>query len=360
MKPIRRVSVDPRSLLEELRQVCVQTIDRDFERKFVKTVHRLVVGSEGGLSVVRKRRYPEQETRGVVVLIHGFSQNRHTWHTPYRSFSNYLAFRGYDVFNLELRGFGRSGHFGTPLPTHPDDHFEIDIPKAVAAIRKIALADRVFVIGHSLGGACCYASAPLISDWIRGIVTISGVYQFAPVQGLMRAASFVGSKIVFPKRPSGFPLPTRQIGRTLGMLKPIMDSRWFRRIPLQVWYPGTVEGELIKYLTRNSFDRASLGVVIAVSWWGRLGRVTNRFGHDYLNAFDNLDRPVLFIAGSHDVLLPPSGVKPAYLNSKSSDRTFRVFDRDDGGHHWGHGDLIMGRDAPAYVWTTIADWLDER
>src|ERR1700712_2381436 len=40
--------------------------------------------------------------RAAVLLIHGFGQNRYTWHTSRRSFANFLAAEGFDVFNLDL------------------------------------------------------------------------------------------------------------------------------------------------------------------------------------------------------------------------------------------------------------------
>jgi hypothetical protein len=101
-------------------------------------------------------------------------------------------------------------------------------------------------------------------------------------------------------------------------------------------------------------------VALAIGSWGRQGRVTDRRGIDFLKSFDEMDRPLLIAAGSRDYLLPPSGAKPAFDNSQSRDKTFRVFGPEDGHHHWGHVDLIMGRDAPAYVWPTVADWLDQR
>jgi len=43
------------------------------------------------------------KTLGALLLIHGFAQNRHGWNLKGRSFVNYLAEAGYDVFYLDLR-----------------------------------------------------------------------------------------------------------------------------------------------------------------------------------------------------------------------------------------------------------------
>ena len=55
-----------------------QTIDGDQRATFAKDV--LMVGGEQPLGMVRKRLLGLQKTLGTVVLIHGFGQNRYTWH----------------------------------------------------------------------------------------------------------------------------------------------------------------------------------------------------------------------------------------------------------------------------------------
>jgi polyhydroxyalkanoate synthase subunit PhaC len=350
----------PEVLREQLRRIQVQVVDRALELTFLKTVHRLPVPTGGALSVVRKRLFPLQPTRGVLVLVHGFGQNRYAWHTPRRSFVNYLAFRGYDVFNLELRGFGRSRGFGSALADHPDVHIEVDLPRAVDAALAISGAERVFLVGHSLGGACCYAAAPLVAERLQGVVTLAGLYRFAAVPGVLRLAAELVHYVDRVSRPSDWALPVHRVGLLLRTMQLALNSSLYRPIPFQAWYPGTIEPEILAYLHLAAYDRASLGVVRAIASWARRGRVTNRFGDDLLAAFDALDLPLLVVAASHDVLLPPSGAKPAYSQSQSRDKTFRVFGPDAGGHHWGHVDLILGRDAPAYVWPFIADWFDKR
>ena len=53
-----------------------------------------------------------QQSGSPILLVHGFGQNRYAWHLPARSFANHLATAGFDVYNLDLRGHGRSRHFG--------------------------------------------------------------------------------------------------------------------------------------------------------------------------------------------------------------------------------------------------------
>ena len=72
---------------------------------------------KGALPMSRKRsvRFVGR-TRGALLLVHGFSQNRFAWHVQDRSPANFLAEAGYDVFFLDLRGSRESRRLGAPMP----------------------------------------------------------------------------------------------------------------------------------------------------------------------------------------------------------------------------------------------------
>ena len=97
-----------------------------------------------------------------VLLIHGFGQNRYAWHLPSRSFANHLAHAGFDVFNLDLRGHGRSRHMGARRSTGVLDYVTYDLPVAIEEIQRLVGPKPVFLVGHSLGGIVSYAAAPAL------------------------------------------------------------------------------------------------------------------------------------------------------------------------------------------------------
>ena len=72
---------------------------------------------KGALPMSRRRavRFVGR-TRGTLLLVHGFSQNRFAWHIQGRSPANFLAEAGYDVFFLDLRGSRESRQLGAPMP----------------------------------------------------------------------------------------------------------------------------------------------------------------------------------------------------------------------------------------------------
>ena len=151
-----------------------QAIDGDLSQTFLKEV--VMTTGKHPLGMVRKRRPPPRATRGVVVLIHGYGQNRYSWHSSKRSFVNYLADDGWDVFNVDLRGHGRSRRFGAPFPRTLDDYVQGDLPVFVREARELSGAEEVFLIGHSMGGLISYFSgSTVLRDQIRGIHTIEDI-----------------------------------------------------------------------------------------------------------------------------------------------------------------------------------------
>ena len=130
-----------------------QTIDGPARGLFVKELVVARNDRDVPLAMVRKRRADSETTHAPVLLIHGYGQNRYAWHLPSRSFSNYLASEGFDVFNLELRGHGRSRYLGAKRPADVSDFVREDVPAAVAEVQRLSSNRPVFMIGHSLGAA---------------------------------------------------------------------------------------------------------------------------------------------------------------------------------------------------------------
>src|SRR5690349_2969564 len=108
--------------------------------------------------MVRKRAVGAGGTLAPVLLIHGFGQNRYAWHLPSRSLANHLARAGFDVFNLDLRGHGRSRHFGARRSRGIDDYVTEDLPSAVEEVYALSGKRPVYLVGHSLGGLVSYAA----------------------------------------------------------------------------------------------------------------------------------------------------------------------------------------------------------
>ncbi len=328
-----------------------QVIDDALRGTFVKDVVR--TPGTLPLGMVRKRLPPPAETRGAVLLIHGFGQNRYTWHTSRRSFSAYLAQAGWDVFNIELRGHGQSRRFGDERPRLLDDYIREDLPSCAREAMRLSGHERVFLIGHSMGGLIADAAAATsLRGQVRGIVTIGTPYRFGRGSRTLEAVSAaLGALRLTGLLDSNPRLPLRPVARHLRRRRALWDSRF--PMPLRAWMPGSTEPEVLDEYLQRAFDWTSLGVAFDI-----LGGRGRRFGAfdryvDYATAFEWLDVPLLVIAGSSDTLAPPSSVRPAFERSRAADKTFRVFP-------FGHIDLIVGREAPGTVWHLVRQWLARR
>ena len=115
-------------------RIVEQVVDRNEIFPFRKEI--VVTGSRVPLSMVRKRSARLDGTRAPVLLVHGFGQNRYSWHLPARSFANHLARAGFDVFNLDLRGHGRSRDHGSQRCRGVEDYVQEDVPAAVAEVQR--------------------------------------------------------------------------------------------------------------------------------------------------------------------------------------------------------------------------------
>lgn len=303
------------------------------------TLHKqhLLVG--GRLAMVRK--FVEPGPR--VVLIHGFAQNRYSYHSTGRSMSAWLAARGFDVYTLELRGHGLSRASGGP------ERFSDYVDDAVLIAE--TFGEPAFWIGHSLGGAVSYAAATRVPT--RGVVGIGALYRFAQanrtlhwlcrLSALARGRSLLGNLSV----------RTRLAGQVLGRLYGISDIAGYA-FPISGWAPGSIEPDILAERLERGFDWTSLHVWMEMAQWGASGEF------EYDLAWEHTDVPLLVIAGDFDHLMLPSDARPAFDRSGSRDKTWTLLDDWQTGHHWGHLDLILGKEAPKHVWSPVAEWMAAR
>jgi polyhydroxyalkanoate synthase subunit PhaC len=340
--------------------VIEQTVDRDERGRFVKellvTRFRSAAGAQVPLAIVRKRRAEGVGSPGgtmaPVLLIHGYGQNRYAWHLPARSLSNHLARAGFDVFNLDLRGHGRSRHLGARRPSHISEFVKEDVPAAVEEVQRHSGGRPVYLVGHSMGGLVSYASATGLDGAIAGVATLGSPYQFTRGSWALRALG--AAMLVVDRRvPLGHgALELKVWGEAVRALRVFVESPIFP-LPIRGFAPGSMEPSVLGQHMSLAMDNGSITVLrnmfLDAAEWRRSGeRLGGLAG--YASAFEALDLPLLVIAGDRDDLAPPASVEPAFQRSRSGDKTYRAFPR-------GHIDLIVGRDAPLTVWPLLEAWL---
>ncbi len=334
---MRDVRVRDRKWLEEPAGDVVRPVLREW----------LAVPADGERPVLAVERTvaPAGPTRGPVVLVHGLAQNRFTWRLSGRSLCAWLAHRGFDVLNLELRGHGLSREWGAPSAARFDDYVD-DLARVVARC-----AAPPFVIGHSLGGAVGIAVA--VDRPLRGLVHLAGVYGFAGANPVLRALARLTLAWEGPLRAAPLRVRTRAAGRVIARLYQLTDVAGYGA-PIAGWAPDSIERELLEERLVKGFDWTSVEVWLQMSRWA-CGEAP---------AFDvpfrDLDLPLLVVAGDADPLVRPADAERTYAASGSTDKELLVFNDFDHQVHWGHIDLILGRLAPREVWPRLAAWLEAR
>jgi polyhydroxyalkanoate synthase len=206
------------------------------------------------LSIQRSTRV-EGSTRGLVILVHGFAQNRFTWRISRRSFSGFLAQAGYDVLNVELRGHGRSGHAGAGVFTE----YVEDVVRVVDALD----GKTPFVIGHSLGAGVAVGVA--VQRPLRGVIHLAGVYDFASTNPALQTFAKRARRVAAWMSGSPARVRTRWIGQLLGRTYRVSDLAGYA-LPISGWAPGSIERDLLEERLRKGFDWTSLEI------WAQLSR----------------------------------------------------------------------------------------
>ncbi len=328
-----------------------QVIDRGQRGSFRKEI--LITPGKVPLAIVRKRWAATLgDTKAPVLLIHGFGQNRYAWHLPSRSPANHLARAGFDVYNLDLRGHGRSRALGGERSRKLFDYVAEDLPIALEEVQRHAGRRPVFLVGHSLGGLVSYAAAPQLDGAVAGIVSIGSPYHFTRGSLPLTAMSYFLQ--AFPRigiTPYNAPIPVGIWGRVMRSTHRLAESR-VSPLPIRGWHAGAMEPHILDEHLRLAFDRAGLVEALEMFAWARDGRF---FGaeSDCADRFARLDVPLLIIAGANDDLAPPASVRPGFLASQSRDKTYQVLPL-------GHIDLLVGKDAPLMTWPLVTRWLTTR
>lgn len=316
------------------------------------------------LSITRKR-LPGKKSGIPVVLLHGFGQNRYSWHLESMSMACALAAEGFDVFNAELRGHGRSREAGSTVPTSFGDYVFLDVPAILDEACRRSGRKRVFLCGHSLGAIISYALDPEQEKWLAGIVSVAGPSHFGRGINLIALLSSMAlavydrlglDRLPDPKTP--IPISTAWFGPLFRL--PAFD--WpLLPFPYALWRPGSMDRDVLRERITEGFDRTSWEMLKMMVLWAGSGRFLDRERRDVFERNLAAKRvPLLFVSGDDDRVVPAASVQPGFDMAVSRDKTWKQFGPDTTGVHWGHCDLIFGREAPRHVWPFITQWMQTR
>lgn len=145
----------------------------------MKTRHHSITAN--GLTHHVRDTAPEGELRGVVVCLHGFPDDHHSWD----ALTPLLAAEGYRVIAPDLRGFGL-----TDMAERLGDYdmFDGAMPDVIAILDHLGVT-RAHLVGHDFGAALAWLLAAQHPDRFETLTAMAVGHQraflkarFTPVQ----------------------------------------------------------------------------------------------------------------------------------------------------------------------------------
>ncbi len=254
---------------------------------------------------------PETNPRAVLVIVHGYAEHS----GRYQHVAEYFVGRGYAVYALDHRGHGRSEGERAYVDRYND--LLVDLRTFVELVRQREPARRIFMIGHSMGGALATLFAAEHGDLLHGLV-LSGAFM----------------------RPSGGVSPAMVLmSRLLAVVAPKMGVASLEASSVSR-DPGVVARYDADPLNYRGRIRARTGVVLL------------QIGATALTKLHRITVPVLVMHGGADRLADPEGSRLIYEGVGSQDRTLRIY---EGLYH-----EIFNEPEKEQVLADVAGWLEQR
>jgi pimeloyl-ACP methyl ester carboxylesterase len=376
--------------------------DVEFRSLYTKTRYVVETSDRWSLVVTRYRpveqAFPQPLFGEPLLLVHGFSQNRHAWTSG--EFVKNLLFFGIDIHILELRGHGKSSiafqkvraeRFGRAPPADLDydwdidSYFLYDLPAAVAGVKRITRRKRIFYCGHSMGGILGYGYAGIHEDF-EGLITIGSPADLGRgflllkmlahngflVEGavdatlaslnMQRKVSHAGQSLLsrglsllrlpVGKRLDPGPAPRKlrfnyvPVDDWLRLLSKVLDraekNPVFETIAGRVnWLsnPDRASAADVRWLLREGGEREPRKVIEQFARWIRRGELAcYRTGYDFKRGFSKIKIPMAIIFGDRDPLASIESTRAVYHAAKSEYLLWRPVKGNS------HIELTMGHD----------------
>lgn len=319
-------------------------------------MEEFAVETDDGWSIYL-RRYPAANPGATPVLfVHGMGANRHNFDLNERlSLARRVVSAGYDAWVVELRGRGRSPvPDGAKADWNFEDFLNKDIRCCVAFVRKHT-GQTMHWVGHSMGGMLGIAYTELYSSED------------------LRSLTLFGTPLVFGRKQVMMKLwgLAAQMHRVL----PTMDQeKWGRRVlPLMsrnskaldfflrfLANPDNVDDETIPEIFNKLVTNESSSIVLQFSDWVRSGEFRSvDKSISYSALLSKVTLPCLFVCGVNDLMAPPAYTRREMKRLGSRQVRLLVLSRKDGfSADYGHGDLMIGKNAHREVYPLVIDWLD--
>jgi len=342
------------------------------------------VRTEDNWNIAIDRYYAkgQKERKGAVILCHGFNFNSTFWNLDRRcSPARYFAIHGYDVFVPSLRGSGQSSKpilsrlrsmakfdiksvpemfikgpldiakFGWTI----DDHILKDVPAIIKFAKTKSGFDKVFWIGHSMGGIIAFGYLERVSqDDIAGFMPVGSMIiipepltdhlkHIANQKQLLTASLIVNTTVASQVR-----------NYTMGAVKNPIEELLFER--------KNMYNDVIFKLFRQSIDDTSAGVVSQFSDSIKKGAIiSSNHSYNYTEHLGEIKTPVMIIGGAADGFVTKKVMRDTYDRIGSGDKSIFIFSEGYGfSTNYGHCDLLLGKNSEKEVYPIMLEWVEKR
>ncbi|MFQ5780455.1 MAG: alpha/beta hydrolase [Nitrospiria bacterium] len=143
----------------------------------------------GGLSLSYLAVLPDKP-RAILIIVHGISEHK----GRYLRLQNDLASEGFANYSYDQRGFGLSGGRRTHVERYRD--YLHDLKEVTAFVRQRHPDQKVFLIGHSLGGMITAAFCIDFSYAVEGLVLSAPAYDVPLLPWFLEAFAEALSRII--------------------------------------------------------------------------------------------------------------------------------------------------------------------
>ena len=165
----------------------------------------------GGLRLFCQSWRPEGEPRAALIIAHGYAEHS----GRYEHVARHFAELGYAVYALDHRGHGQSDLVeGVRADVLHFEDYLADFKTFLDRVKSLETGRRVFLVGHSMGGAIATLTAARHGAEVDGLITSSvgilDVCQYFPVLGALKLCGVsplrsllmrIGAALVGPQRP---------------------------------------------------------------------------------------------------------------------------------------------------------------
>ena len=293
-----------------------------------------------------------------VILCHGVSSNHRFWDlAPGRSLAEFLQQRGFDVWNLDLRGHGLAERDGAgrrqPAGWTVDDYGRYDLPAAIAFVRTRSRSDDVAYVGHSMGGmVLAVYLASVDKPHLSAVVTAGAPLDFGtadPVVSWLLDLAPWASRIPYLPTPLG-----ARILAWMGDLAPF-------NVEEMLFNPANVAKEVRAPMFNAIVSPLSSGEIRQFALSGDSGAFRSADGKQtYQDQLGHVTVPMLFLAGGADRVVHPDQVRRYYDAVGAAEREFVVVSLANGfSADYGHLDFGIADRAVTDIFPRIERWFRE-